>query len=72
MFFFYCFFFSIRQGSWDSIHVIEVSPQAGTNKASYKLTSTLMLNMNVNKPQVPVLLLLLSAFCSFRVQRKND
>ena len=52
-------FASSPQGSWDSIHVIEVSPQADSNKASYKLTSTLMLNMNVNKPQVRALFLFL-------------
>ena len=41
----------MRQGSWDSIHVVEVNP-IDASKATYKLTSTLMLNMGVNKPQV--------------------
>mmetsp|Transcript_37113 Transcript_37113/g.63148 ORF Transcript_37113/g.63148 Transcript_37113/m.63148 type:complete len:289 (+) Transcript_37113:67-933(+) len=46
----------VSKGSWDSIHVVECSPEAGGDEkegnASYKLTSTIMLNMGVNKEQV--------------------
>lgn len=35
------------RGSWDSIHVIEVQEKAG-NKATYKLTSTVMLWLKTN------------------------
>lgn len=41
----------VSDGSWDSIHVVEVTEQGGS-RATYKLTSTLMLTMNVNKVQV--------------------
>jgi capping protein (actin filament) muscle Z-line, beta len=36
------------KGAWDSIHVIEVNETHG--KATYKLTSTVMLYMKTNKP----------------------
>jgi len=36
------------KGSWDSIHVVEVSELA--KSASYKLTSTVMLYMKTEKP----------------------
>jgi len=36
------------KGAWDSIHVVEVNESHG--KATYKLTSTVMLYMKTNKP----------------------
>lgn len=36
------------QGSWDSIHVLEV--QESKKTAKYKLTSTVMLNLITEKP----------------------
>ena len=36
-------------GSWDSIHVVEAVEASGGASATYKLTSTLMLAMDVNK-----------------------
>jgi len=36
------------KGAWDSIHVVEVNESLG--KATYKLTSTVMLYMKTNKP----------------------
>lgn len=41
----------VKQGEWDSIHVIEVRNESPT-KAHYKLTTTVMLNMNVEKTEV--------------------
>ena len=41
----------VKNGNWDSIHVVEVH-ELGGNKASYKLTSTVMLDMNVDKQEV--------------------
>ena len=38
------------KGSWDSIHVVEVSERASTKTASYKLTSTIMLTLVHGKP----------------------
>jgi len=35
----------LNSGSWDAIHVVEVRPNAATKKASYKLTSTIMLRI---------------------------
>lgn len=46
----------VSKGSWDSIHVVECTPEGGAGAvegtATYKLTSTVMLNMGVNKEQV--------------------
>jgi capping protein beta len=42
----------VKDGSWDSIHVIEVIEKPGTRKATYKLTTTVMLRMNVSKDEV--------------------
>ena len=39
----------VREGSWDSIHVMEVSETADKKKATYKLTTTVMLTMRVEK-----------------------
>lgn len=41
----------VKQGEWDSIHVVEVRNE-GTAKAHYKLTTTVMLNMGVDNTQV--------------------
>lgn len=41
----------VNNGSWDSIHVVEVTEKGG-DEASYKLTSTLMLTMDVHKAAV--------------------
>uniref|UniRef100_A0A6U4L9K2 F-actin-capping protein subunit beta n=1 Tax=Phaeomonas parva TaxID=124430 RepID=A0A6U4L9K2_9STRA len=41
----------VKAGSWNSIHVIEVSEQDGGKKASYKLTTTVLLSADVDKPE---------------------
>jgi hypothetical protein len=41
----------VSKGSWDSIHVIEVIETSAT-KATYKLTTTVMLSMSVSKEEV--------------------
>ena len=41
----------VKDGNWDSIHVIEVHELSPT-KATYKLTSTVMLDMHVEKQEV--------------------
>lgn len=41
----------VKDGCWDSIHVIEVHEES-SSKATYKLTSTIMLHMNVDKQEV--------------------
>lgn len=41
----------VKQGEWDSIHVVEVRNE-GAAKAHYKLTTTVMLNMGVDNTQV--------------------
>jgi hypothetical protein len=41
----------VNKGCWDSIHVVEVV-QTAANKASYKLTTTVMLSMSVAKEEV--------------------
>lgn len=38
------------EGSWDSIHVLEVHEQAGGRQAKYVLTSTVMLYMLTARP----------------------
>ena len=37
----------VKEGSWNSIHVVEVENQAG-GKAKYKLTTTIMITMDTN------------------------
>lgn len=37
------------RGCWDSIHVVEVQERGGGRNAHYKLTSTAMLWLQVNK-----------------------
>ena len=41
----------VSSGYWDSIHVVEVVESSKT-KASYKLTTTVMLSMSVQKEEV--------------------
>ncbi len=38
------------KGCWDSIHVIEVQDKLSGRQAHYKLTSTVMLWLQTNKP----------------------
>ena len=43
---------NVKRGSWDGIHVIEVTEKAGSSgpkQFTYKLTSTVMLHMNMDK-----------------------
>jgi capping protein beta len=42
----------VSEGSWDSIHVVEVEEAANGKKATYKLTTTVMLAMDVKKESV--------------------
>lgn len=39
----------VDNGSWDSIHVVEVVPTDNGKKATYKLTTTVMLSMTTSK-----------------------
>lgn len=41
----------VKDGSWDSIHIVEVTEHSST-KASYKLTTTIILNMGVDRSSV--------------------
>jgi len=41
----------VKTGSWDSIHIVEVREESPT-KANYKLTTTVMLSMAVEKSNV--------------------
>ena len=41
----------VKEGYWNSIHVVEVQEE-GTAKATYKLTTTIMLNMGVQRAEV--------------------
>jgi hypothetical protein len=41
----------VKQGCWDSIHVVEVRNESAS-KAVYKLTTTIMLSMSVDKSVV--------------------
>ncbi|KAH8075059.1 hypothetical protein JL721_1048 [Aureococcus anophagefferens] len=41
----------VSTGAWDSIHVVEVA-EASDGRATYKLTTTVMLSMDVHKPAV--------------------
>ena len=43
---------SVTEGSWDSIHVVEAVEASDGASATYKLTSTVMLTMDVNKPSL--------------------
>jgi capping protein beta len=39
----------VSQGNWDSIHVVQIVPLAGSKKAAYTVTSTVMLTMTTEK-----------------------
>lgn len=43
---------SVDKGEWDSIHVVEVTPVGGADKAAfkYKITSTVLLSILLEKP----------------------
>lgn len=41
----------VQQGSWNSIHVVEVQELAA-NKAVYRLTTSVLLAMKVNRPEL--------------------
>jgi len=41
----------VQQGSWDSINVVEVTEESAS-KANYKLTTTIILHMGVDKLEV--------------------
>ena len=38
----------VNKGSWDSIHIIEVQEDAAAKKATYKLTTTVMLDLGID------------------------
>lgn len=42
----------VKEGSWDSIHVLEATEENEGNKANYKLTTTVMLYMGVDSEMV--------------------
>lgn len=43
----------IKAGSWDSIHIVEVQEKAGSpKKATYKLTTTVMLDMGIDNAEL--------------------
>lgn len=42
----------VKSGSWDSIHVVEAVETSNKSSATYKLTTTIMLSMGVEKGDV--------------------
>ena len=42
----------VKSGCWDSIHVVEAVESANKTSATYKLTTTIMLSMQVEKIEV--------------------
>ncbi len=42
----------MKQGGWDSIHIIEVQENDTKTSATYKLTTSIMLTMSVEKAEV--------------------
>lgn len=42
---------AVKNGTWDAIHVVEVK-EDGPSRASYKLTTTIMLYMSVEKIEI--------------------
>lgn len=42
----------MKSGCWDSLHIIEVTENSTKTNATYKLTATVMLTMNVDKQEV--------------------
>jgi F-actin capping protein, beta subunit len=43
---------SVKEGSWDSIHIVEAQENKIPGKTTYKLTTTCMVHMGVEKPEV--------------------
>ena len=41
----------VKSGTWDSIHVVEVAEE-GAGRATYKLTTTIMLHTEVEKAEL--------------------
>lgn len=42
----------VKKGCWDSIHVVEVTESSDKTSATYKLTTTVMLHMGVERAEV--------------------
>lgn len=42
----------VKSGCWDSIHVVEAVEASNKASATYKLTTTIMLSMSVEKQEV--------------------
>lgn len=42
----------VKTGCWDSIHVVEALETADRSSATYKLTTTVMLYMGVDRPEL--------------------
>ena len=42
----------MKSGCWDSIHVVEAVEASNKTSATYKLTTTIMLSMSVEKQEV--------------------
>eukprot|EP00633_Aureoumbra_lagunensis_P001529 CAMPEP_0197287574 /NCGR_PEP_ID=MMETSP0890-20130614/4098_1 /TAXON_ID=44058 ORGANISM="Aureoumbra lagunensis, Strain CCMP1510" /NCGR_SAMPLE_ID=MMETSP0890 /ASSEMBLY_ACC=CAM_ASM_000533 /LENGTH=262 /DNA_ID=CAMNT_0042757413 /DNA_START=55 /DNA_END=844 /DNA_ORIENTATION=- len=42
----------VSDGAWDSIHVVQVDTKSSQTQATYKLTTTVMLSMDVHKNEV--------------------
>jgi hypothetical protein len=42
----------VKSGSWDSIHVVEAGEANNKTSATYKLTTTIMLSMSVERQEV--------------------
>jgi capping protein (actin filament) muscle Z-line, beta len=41
----------VKNGNWNSIHVVEAVETEGAKSATYKLTTTVMLSMNIDKQE---------------------
>lgn len=42
----------VNKGNWDSIHIVEVHENEAKTSATYKLTTTIILTMQVDKAEV--------------------
>ena len=42
----------VKNGCWDSIHIVEALQGENSSKATYKLTTTVILHMSVEKDEV--------------------
>lgn len=42
----------VKNGCWDSIHVVEAVENDNKTSATYKLTTTVMLHMGVDRPEL--------------------